>query len=112
MVKFIYFYEYISACIKISLRIKSEIIERNGKQYLQINNINLSYQILCDIKMNLRFDTLMPELAQGVLNEQANSNWRHIKPLVEADCEEYISEIVHKTITPIFTNVPIQDFFY
>lgn len=101
----------ISACLRIPMHLNGEIIERNGEQYLQINCINVSFQILCDFKMDMKFDTPIPELVRGVVNEQANSNWRKLKPHIESEIKEYIAKIAHKAIAPIYAKVPIRDFF-
>lgn len=93
------------------MRIKSETLKWNGVQYLQIKTINPSLQILSDIKMNIKFNSSVPKLIQSFVNEQAKSNWKQLKPLLESDFEENISEIIYEMFTPLFTKVPIHDFF-
>lgn len=100
-----------AANVRIPVRIKSEVVERNGEQYVQIKNINVSFHILRDFKMNTKFHTLIPDMLKATVNEQANSNWKQFKPLVEAQLEEYIAKIVHETLFPIWENVAIKDFF-
>lgn len=58
----------------------------------------------------MKFNTAVPEIVQNVVNEQANSNWRHIKPLIETDIQKYIAEIAYEIFDPIFTKMPIKDF--
>lgn len=93
------------------MHIKNNIIVRNGEQHLQINSINLSVKIVGDFKMVINFNTPIPKILQGAVNEQVNSNWRQIKPHLETDLKEYIKRIVYELVTPIFTKVPIQKFF-
>lgn len=100
-----------AANVRIPVRIKSEIVERNGEQYVQIKNINASFHILRDFNMDAKFHTLVPDMFKSTVNEQANSNWKQFKPLIEAQLEKYVSKIVHETLFPIWEKVAIKDFF-
>lgn len=92
------------------MHIKSEIIERNGEQYLQMKSIDSSVHFDGDFKIDIKFSTAVPEIVQKALNEQANSNWKHVKPLIGADIKNYVSEIVYEIFDPIFAKVPIRGF--
>lgn len=95
----------------MSVYVQSETIERNGEQYVQINDINVEYSSYGDFKMNLNFDSLIPKMIHGVINEQTNSNWRLLKPQIECEVQKYISTIVHRAMTPILDKMPIRKFF-
>lgn len=99
------------ACVRIPVRMKSEVIERNGERYVQINDIRASFNVFGEFSVDINFDTPIPEVIRGAVNEQANSKWRQLKSQIAADIEEYICDIVHHTIVPIFSKIPIRDFF-
>lgn len=67
--------------------------------------------MLGDLKMDVKFDSIVPEVVKGVFNEEANSNWLNLKPQIENDFGKYLSEIVGKILTALLAKVPIQDFF-
>lgn len=89
---------------------KCEVIERNAERYLETKSIDLSYR-LGDVKMDFKFHGAVPEIIQTIVNEQSSSNWKQLKPIIEAQLEEYVSEVVHKTVAPIFQKIAIKDFF-
>lgn len=89
---------------------KCEVIERNGKQYLETKSIDLSYR-LGGVQMDFKFNGAVPEIFQTIVNEQSSSNWKQLKPIIEAQLEEYVPKVVHKTVAPIFQKIAIKDFF-
>lgn len=89
---------------------KCEVVERNGKQYLETKSTDFSYR-LGGVKIDFKFNGAVPEILQTIVNEQSSSNWKQLKPIIEAELEEYVSEVVHKTVAPIFQNIAIKDFF-
>lgn len=101
---------FLLASLKIPLHIKSQTITREGEEYLQINSIDSSVQILGDFNMDFKLDTFVPEMLRNFLNEQANCNWMQFKPQLERDAEKYISEIVCKVLTALLEKVPIRNF--
>lgn len=101
----------VSACVRIPVRMKSEVIERNGERYVQINDIKASFNIFGDFSVDINFDTPMPEAIRSMVNEQANCKWKQLKPQIAADIEEYICDIAYHTIVSIFSKIPIRDFF-
>lgn len=91
--------------------IKREIVDRNGEQYMQITDISVSIEILCDFKMDMKLNSLIPNIVQHVANEQANTNWVRLKPIIEKNGEEYVSQIVYNALNPIFARVPLRNFY-
>lgn len=99
------------ASVRVLLNLKNEIIQRNGEQYFQINSIDSSFQILCDYKTDIQLNTRIPEIMQNALNEQANSKWKQLKPLIETQFNEHIAEVLHKTLAPVFENIAYKHIF-
>lgn len=107
----LYLFACTSANIKVRLNLKNEIIQRNGKQYLQINSINSSMRILGDYKTDVQLYTRIPWIIKDAINAQVNSKWKQLKPLIETQFNEQISEIFHKTLTPVFANEAYNNIF-
>lgn len=101
----------VSAIVRIPVHMRSQVIERNGEHYVQINDSSAAYQVLGDFRMDIKLNTLVPEMIKDAVNEQANSNWRRLKPQIVGIVQNYLSDMVREAVTPIFDNVPIRDFF-
>lgn len=78
---------------------------------MQIRNISSSLEILCDFKLNMKLNSLIPDIIQHVVNEQANSNWVRLKPIIEKHSREYISQIVYEALCPIFSKIPLRNYY-
>lgn len=59
---------------------------------MQINDIKASYNVFGDFDVDVNFDKPIPEVIRRVVNEQANSRWRQLKPQIAADMEWSISQ--------------------
>lgn len=101
----------VSAIVRILVHMRSQVIKRNGEHYVQINDSSAAYQVLGDFGMDIKLNTLVPEMIKDAVNEQANSNWRRLKPQIVGIVQNYLPDMVREAVTPIFDNVPIRDFF-
>lgn len=92
------------------LNLKNEIIHRNGEKYLQINSMDSSsVRILGDFKLDMQLKSRVPKIVQNAINEQAKSCVKQLKPLIEIQFNEHLSEILYKAFTPVFANVAIKN---
>lgn len=101
----------VAANARIPMYMKSQKVERNGEEYVRINDISAGYEILGDFKMDVNFNTLIPNMIKDAVNEHANANWRQLKPEMERAAQKYLSDAMREAVTQILEKIPIRDFF-
>lgn len=103
------FHFSLKANIEIRQIIDFDVIQKNGKDYLKIKNVRVHMKLS---KFSVNFDskTGNPTI-NDTINKAINENWREIYGELKPDLEKNIGDVIKALISPIFEDIPYQEFF-
>lgn len=95
---------------EVQITVKVDVVQRNGTDYLIINQVYLTSHAP-DFKIyNERQD--MPAVISGMVAGVLNSSWRIIRPLVNPVMSRYLGVEFRKIlIEPIYTKFALNELF-
>ena len=85
-----------------------KLVERNGKEYLNIEKIRVTMHIsrmILDMKSDLSEEISRP------IGQMLNDNWKDLFNEIKPDVEVNIAEVLKTTLQEIFAIIPYKDFF-
>lgn len=85
------------------------VVERNGKNYANVRGVRSKVKF-GDYSLKFESDSAIP-FAHGTINHILHANRRLILLENEPVLENVVSEIGHDIHKPIFSKIPMQDFF-
>lgn len=95
--------------LEIRQIVEADVIERDGKDYLDIKNIRVHMKLSkLTIKFNSR--TGNPQINETI-NKVINENWRDIYSELKPDLEKNTGDVIKAIVRPIFLEIPYQEFF-
>ncbi|XP_031635972.1 circadian clock-controlled protein-like [Contarinia nasturtii] len=86
-----------------------DVIQKNGKDYIKVKNIRVHLK-LSKFSVQFKSKTGNPTV-NDTINKVVNENWREIYSELKPDLEKNIGEVVKAMVTPIFSDIPYQEFF-
>lgn len=88
---------------------ETRVIEKNGKEYLDIKNIRIALTVS---KLNIHFNSKTgSEQINETINKVVNDNWKDIYYELKPDLEKNISDVIKSLIKPVFNEIPYKDLF-
>lgn len=85
-----------------------KLVERNGKEYLNIEKIRVTMRIsrmILDMKSDLSEEISRP------IGQMLNDNWKDLFNEIKPDVEVNIAEVLKTTLQQVFAIIPYKDFF-
>lgn len=89
---------------------KTVIIQRDGKDYVTLSDLSVSNQV-SNYRAYIHYDNNIASTIYSLVDGTINSNWRILKPMIDPTINRFIGEILEDVVTPIFNEIPLQDFF-
>lgn len=86
------------------------MIERGGKQYVNVQNIRSNIVSIGRFSMEYQSQHVLP-LLTGTANRLINVNWRTLFADVKPQVEDIVSGIIKSFIKPICDGIPMKDFY-
>ena len=92
-----------------NIGIETKRIERNGKEFLEIQNAAVD---LSTSRMWFGFDNFVndPVINEGI-DRTLNDNWKDLFSEIKGDLEENIAVILAELLGPIMARIPFKEFF-
>lgn len=113
LIGFFYIFLFSIFPIKGNLEIRQiidfDVVQRNGKDYIHIKNVRVHLK-LSKFSVQFKSKTGNPTVNDTV-NKVVNENWREIYPELKPDLEKNIGEVIKTIISPLFNEIPYQDFY-
>lgn len=88
---------------------KVDIVERNGKEYLTINQMSANFNA-GNFKINIKYYNVA-SIITNMVSSVVNSNWRLLKLLGGSTINRFVSDILVSILTPMMNEVSLQDIF-
>lgn len=101
---------FLSECVEIELRAKTETYERCGDRYVRILHLDCTFDVMCNFHVDFDFDTPLP-VAKDMFNGIINDNWRTFLEELKPNLEYYTSTIIYNIVSPILAAVPVKEFY-
>ncbi|XP_055295339.1 circadian clock-controlled protein daywake-like [Sitodiplosis mosellana] len=95
--------------MEIRQNIDVDVIQKNGKDYIKIKNVRVHIK-LNKFSVDFKSKTGNPAI-NDTINKAINENWREIYAELKQDLEKSIADVIKALISPIFENMPYQEFF-
>lgn len=90
-------------------KIKTKAVEKNGKQYLTVENSKLGLQAS---RLTMRFENLFNDKQlSDTMNAFLNENWQEILNELRPSLSETISQILISIISGTFSRIPYNEIF-
>lgn len=93
----------------IDLTIDGEIVERNGKNHLTIQNVN-SHIELTNLHIDMKCKNLWGFINRKV-NDVSNANWQLLKADLDPTLQIYVNTIIREILVPMLDEISMQDMF-
>lgn len=95
--------------LEIRQIIDFDVVQKDGKDYIKIKNIRVHLKLA---KFSVQFKSKTGNQAvNDTVNKVINENWRDIFPELKPDLEKNIADVVKSIISPLFSEIPYQDFY-
>lgn len=97
------------ANMEIRQNIDVDVIQKNGKDYIKIKNVRVHIK-LTKFSVDFKSKTGNPAI-NDTINKAINENWREIYAELKQDLEKSIADVIKALVSPIFDEIPYQEFF-
>lgn len=94
--------------VELTVRLTTDIVHRNGRDYLELSDINTSFDASY-FHIDFKCQNTTP-LLNDIVNRLANANWKICKRMIYNSVDKYITEIMKSVIQPIIVDLAVQDF--
>lgn len=109
MIYFSFFRLYSAENFEAHQIIDCVVIQRNGKDYVKMNGARTTVKF-SDFSFKAESDSVNPFVVD-IVNRIVNANFDFISRQIDVPFCEYTGEVIESILTPIFDNIPIQNFF-
>lgn len=88
----------------------AHIVHRDGKDYVKITNLSAKNKV-SKFKASLNYENTIAATIFKLVESVITSSWRIIKPLMDPTINRFIGEVLEEVVTPMFNEIPLQEFF-
>lgn len=101
-------FSFIKADVDIRITIDCDVIQRNGKKYVDIKKVHSQLNVP-ELTQHAKYENIGPFLS-NIANGVLDSNWKHLLDSISSDLESHIGNIIKAILGPIFDEIPITEF--